>query len=407
MEPPGSNGSGGGDGSAPPRAASRAEYARSAFAAIAEKRQQAMQERHRFQPLVHEQIQRLFAHYQPPLHARLRGYRRAQTLALAEETVSPLAAALGRPFTDEETQALTEHFLHSAGTVVAWKWAMTGFAAYMTYRGRRTWRFPLLRPRLDGRLNPVAAGPHVKLAWHSARFFAYYGVAWLLGEPVFQTVNFLYHSAAMDRDPRLTAMLRESKAQAQAQPGALAPPRHPQGPAGEQHPAADAVEQQQYGADGWGAETQTDRPAGQPPAQGAWPQPRQESPAAPSASPGDSWGSLPGDMDDASPAMPSAQAKQGAPAGSAWDRIRQQSSQHPPRRGPQQQQSWPEPQAAAGWGSDGDDASPQYRGARDSYSSSSADGDRAGVRGQAQREFDELLERERRGTDQGRASWGR
>lgn len=424
MDNPNPNPNAGGRGSDPQHTMSRAEYSRNVRAAIEEKRQQALHNRQRFEPIVHEQLQRLFSDYEPPLYARLRGFGRDQTLALAESTVSSLAAANSRAFSDTETQALTEHFVDSIHTMLIWKWAMTGLAAYMTYRGRNTWRFPFLRPKMDGRMNPVTGGPHVKVMWHSARFVAYYGVIWLLGEPIFQGANFMRYRAAMEQDPRLASMLRDGKARAQeiydqGSHGQVATPGDRYGSSGDQY--GNSGDQyggsgEQYG-DQWRSESQPQRPAGSIPAQAqsAWTQYRSpESQQSQQSSPQqDSWDSF-SDVDDASPVAPSTQGQQDASAqyggGSAWDRVRQQ-AQYQPRRGSQQQQqqpqqSWQAPQATGGWASE-DDASPQ-RGPRDSYSFSNADEERAVAKGQAQREFDQLLERERRGTDQEQgSSWGR
>ncbi|UNI18256.1 hypothetical protein JDV02_004534 [Purpureocillium takamizusanense] len=436
-------GGGSGSGSDPQQqqqqhAMSRAEYSRNVRAAIEEKRQQALHNRQRFEPIVHEQLQRLLRDYQPPLYARLRGFGREQTLALAESTVSSLAAANRRAFSDAETQALAEHFVDSIHTMLVWKWAMTGLAAYMTYRGRNTWRFPFLRPKMNGRLlpSPVTGGPLVKVMWHSARFVAYYGAIWVLGEPIFQGANFMRYRAAMEQDPRLAAMLRDGKARAQevfdqvshGQAGGGGVPSDRYGSSGDQYGGGGG---DQYGNSGeqygeqWNSESQPQRPTASIPAraQSAWTQYRspetQSQQPQPSAPQQDSWDSF-SDVDDASPVAPTAQGQQDASAnyggGSAWDRVRQQ-AQYQPKRGPQQQQqqqqqqpqqSWQAPQGTGGWASE-DDASPQ-RGSRDSYSFSNADEERALAKSQAQREFDQLLERERRGTDQEQgssSSWGR
>lgn len=382
-----------------PQTMSRAEYARSVRAAIDEKRQRALQNRQQFEPIVREQIQRLFQDYESPFYARLRGFGRTQTLALAESTVSSLAAANGRRFSDTETQALTEHFVSSIHTMLVWKWTMTGLAVYMTYRGRKTWRFPFFKPKMDGRLNPVTGGPQVKIMWHSARFAAYYGAIWVFGEPVFQGANFMRYRAAMEQDPRLTALMRDGKARAQE--------IYDQATPGSQHGASGDQD-----GDAWRSESQQDRPTQQDmsdtssipaQAQSGWNTYRQSQPSQPPP-PRDSWDGPSDDIDDASP-VSSAGQPQGNYSGSAWDRVRQQ-SQYQPRRTPQQgQQTWESPQSTSGWGSTDDDASPQYRGPRDNYSFSGADAEKDLAKSQAQKDFDEMLDRERRGADEKQSSW--
>ncbi|PNY25453.1 Uncharacterized protein TCAP_04606 [Tolypocladium capitatum] len=381
-----------------PRTMSRAEYARNVKAAIDEKRQRALQNRQQFEPIVREQIQRLFQDYEAPFYARARGFGRTQTLALAESTISSLAAANGRRFSDTETQALTEHFVSSIHTMLVWKWTMTGLAVYMTYRGRSTWRFPFFKPKMDGRLNPVTGSPQVKFMWHSARFAAYYGAIWMFGEPVFQGANFMRYRAAMEQDPRLTTLMRDGKARAQEISDQAIP--------GSQHGSSSSQD-----GDAWRSESEHDRPAQQDmdgaisiPAQAkpGWNMYRQPQPskAPPSR---DSWNVPSGGFDDASPV--SSAGQQSSPAnysGSAWDRVRQQSQYQPRQTSQQGQQTWEAPQSTSGWGSTDDDASPQYR---DGYSFSSADEEKALAKSQAQKDFDEMLDRERRGVDQERSSW--
>lgn len=106
-------------------------------------------------------------------------------------------------------------------------------------------------------------------------------------------------------------------------------------------------------------------------------------------------------FDDASPVAPAARSS--APAvqtsGSAWERLRQQARSGPAQAPgsttattpatyvkPSQSASWAERRAAAAAGGDGM-----------SYSYSETDRDRALAKEQAQREFDAMLERERRG----------
>ncbi|POR34456.1 Uncharacterized protein TPAR_05381 [Tolypocladium paradoxum] len=384
------------NGGTDPQTMTRAEYARNVRAAIDEKRQRALQTRQQFEPIVREQLQRLFQDYEAPFYARMRGFGRTQTLALAESTVSSLAAANGRGFSDTETQALTEHFVSSIHTMLVWKWVMTGLAAYMTYRGRNTWRFPFFKPKMDGRLNPVTGGPQVKIMWHSARFAAYYGAIWVFGEPVFQGANFMRYRAAMERDPRLTALMRDGKARAQ-EIYDQATPGSPQGASsGQDGDEWRSESQQQDMDDASSIPAQT---------QSGWNRYRQPRPSQPPP-PRGSWDGPSDDIDDASPVSPAGQQSNPANySGSAWDRVRQQSQYQPRQTRPRGQQTWEAPQSTSGWGSTEDDASPQYRGPRDNYSFSGADEEKALAKSQAQKDFDEMLDRERRGADQERSSW--
>lgn len=392
------------EGEANPQRMSRAEYSRNVRAAMEERRHKAMIKRQQYQPQIHDQIQRIFSEYEAPFYARMRGFGRTQTLALAESTVLGLAAGTDRRLSDTETQALTEHFLSSIHNMLAWKWIMTGLAGYMTYRGRQTMRFPFFRPVATGggRFNPVTGGPQVRIMWHTARFASYYAATWLLGEPVFQGVNFFRQSYSINRDPRLAPLLRDGRGQA-----------------GEALGEAQDSSSQHYD-DSWEPETQQqdyssqsdeNRPsvseAVQAQTQQAWNSYRQSEASQQPASKG--W-DVADVMDDASPVVPSAQSQNEGSriyGGSAWDRIRQQTYSTPSQGRSRDQKTRERAQGNAGGWSSTDEASPQYRGVEDNSFSTTTDGEEATARRQAQSEFDGLLERERKGADQERGSWGK
>ncbi|KHN99127.1 uncharacterized protein MAM_02825 [Metarhizium album ARSEF 1941] len=391
------------DGEANPQRMTRAEYTRNVRAAMEERRHRAMVNRQHYQPQIHEQIQRLFAEYEAPFYARMRGFGRTQTLGLAESTVLGLAAGIDRSLSDTETKALTEHFLSSVHNMLAWKWVMTGLAGYMTYRGRRTLRFPFFKPVVTGgRFNPATGGPQVRIMWHTARFAAYYGAFWLIGEPIFQGVNFLRQSWAMDKDPRLASLLRGGKKQA-----------------GEVLGAVQDSGGQQYG-DSWRPDSQQEyssppqidagyrqpSPSTQTQEQQSWTSFRR--PGSDRQGPQGGWDAA-DEIGDASPVAPPSRSKSEEAqsySGSAWDRVRQQ-AQYSPRQSRRDQKSWEAPQGNnSGWGGD-DDTSPQYRSSRDDYPYSGIDEEKSSAKSQAQREFDALVERERKGADQERGTWGR
>ncbi|KAG6040219.1 hypothetical protein E4U41_001245 [Claviceps citrina] len=379
---------------ASPQRMSRADYARNVQTAMDERRQKAMISLQRHQPQVHQQIQRLFPDYEPPFYARMRGFGRTHILALAESTILGVAASTERGISDTETQALTEHFLTSIHNMLAWKWVMTGLAGYMTYRGRKTMRFPFVTPgAVGGRFDPFTGGPQVRTMWHSARFVAYYGALWAMAEPVFQGANFLRQNYRMNADPRLAPLLRNVRDQAGEVLGAA-----------QEETLGQEQQPQDYSSqaeDNYQSPSQAIRAQSQQ----AWTSDRRQEASKPSASKG--WDVTDDVYDDASPIAPSAHTSQnqssGTAAGSAWDRVRQQSQSY--SSAPRQARAQSNPNY--GWASD-DEASPQYPGDRDSYSfSSTTDGEEAAARRRAQREFDELLERERGGADQERGSWGR
>ncbi|KAG5980100.1 hypothetical protein E4U55_004395 [Claviceps digitariae] len=392
----------------------RSEYARRVQAAMDERRRS----RQSYQPQIHEQIERLFSEYEAPFYSRLRGVGRAKNLSAAERTVSAVAAKVNRSLSDTEVQAVTEHRLSQAHSVMLWKWTMTGLAGYKTYIGRRTMRFPFINVIFMGAPSPLTSGPRARIIWHGARFMAYYGLYWLLVEPVFKGINEICFAYLCTGDPRLSSTLRENEnlggsvfagaAQSGLGQQYLQEYSYAQKPTGSQQ----QEQQQFYSSSQSGQNYQSTSQAVRAQTQQAWDSSRRQSePSQQLASTG--WDST-DDMDDASPVALSARSQPDSSptySGSAWERIRQQNrtgtqSQY----GAQTQKTWQgsaQSNTSGAWPTD-DEASPQYGGDKDKYSfSTTSDGEDATARRQVQKEFDDLVEREREGAGQERGSWAR
>ena len=102
-------------------------------------------------------------------------------------------------------------------------------------------------------------------------------------------------------------------------------------------------------------------------------------------------------FDDASPVAPSERqygARQTSYGGSAWDRIRNQAKPQGDAQRPAPTSSWAQRR----------EEEQTSRGAQDgsSYNYAQSDEDKAYAKSQAQKEFDEMIERERRGESDGR-----
>ncbi|KAI5467739.1 hypothetical protein BGZ63DRAFT_399292 [Mariannaea sp. PMI_226] len=396
-------------------------------------RQTALAQRGQYEDRVKEQIKRSFQEYTPPWYASFIGFRRDWNLLVATSRVSGFASTLGRDLEDSETKAIAEYTLDNIHTNAACKWLTIGLAAYMTYRGRHTWQFPFYKPKLGGKFNPNEAtsifsnkkirGAYPRFTWHTLRFTAYAAVTMLMVEPVFRAVNFIRTESAMAKDPRLETFIKEatSKVERVMADGPLSRESRHQRQAGSSA-ASDALPEYQTQETDYGDQSKTHYQENKfetgVPSQG-WA--NVSPPSSTSQQPQSSnsgWGVLDED-DDASPIAASArnQSMGTASGGSAWDRLRQQSqsgkrpqdqSEFQSRGGwagvgranSQQQQS----ESQSGWGSAGS-SSPEW-GSKDKYSYSSGDGDRSSEKDQAQREFDEMLERERSNNEQSRP-WGR
>ncbi|KAF4984900.1 hypothetical protein FDECE_16991, partial [Fusarium decemcellulare] len=193
---------------------------REKYRQIEDWRQHALAQRNQYQSRVQDQVDRQFYEYSPPFYASVIGYKRDWNLLVTTSRISGFAATLGRDLEDEETKVIAEYTLSNIHTNAALKWFTLGIAAYMTYRGRRTWQFPFYKPKMNGRFNPNEAtsifsnkkirGPYPRFIWHTMRFTAYAAVTMLLVEPVFRAVSFIRTESAMAQDSRLQQFTKDA-----------------------------------------------------------------------------------------------------------------------------------------------------------------------------------------------------
>ncbi|KAL2162065.1 hypothetical protein VTH06DRAFT_7850 [Thermothelomyces fergusii] len=297
------------------------------------------------------------------------------------EIAYPLVDAsfhIGRLLTPPEADALAYHRAKFCSRAAWAPPAVLLTAAYLTYRGRSTFRFPFYSPKpssfnpmyFPAASRPFLSGPAAVRLWHLVRLGAYA----LVSQFVVKNVVYSYAqtSAVVGalRDDRLR-VLRE--AMPQRRQGTVHP--HPPPTADEPAPSPDFS----------------------PDPQRAREQPRwAQQPPEPQTAPRDDHDDDDRDddsylFDDASPVAPSQRKKTSpsgsrpspAAGGSAWDRIRE-------RARAEEGAAWsPDRQR------DGASAGQQLRG--ESYTYTHADQEKAYAREQAQKEFDAMLERERRG----------
>lgn len=408
--------------------------------------------------LIHldEQVSRLFQDYRPSLFASLGGFSvfapivgrttRDTILFRSKMYAVDRAVTSERPYlADTETQALIEEGLRRNDILAFGTLLMLSSTAWFSWRGRRTFRFPFYSPSLQTRFNPMAS-PRLRLPWQAARVFSYYVASAFAFTFVFPPVM-EWRTFTMEDDPRLKnlpgrgpMMIRGNTQPGRGQtaggqvPSTAQVPEAPQEfGEGFREAFIEATESETKSLEGLRdaarsiAEEQKARSKPQTsfeyPQEGsngeqeAYQQSRgtfqasQNSYKAPSndSSKNDSWDAPIAGLDDASPVASAARPTQGQQSssstpGSAWARLRQQENRS--GQGQQGQDSRSSPQSSeSAWGSNAG-TSPDYRGPRESYSFSEADEEKASPKTQGQREFDQLLEQERKGVDQReRTSW--
>ncbi|GAB1315835.1 hypothetical protein MFIFM68171_06045 [Madurella fahalii] len=298
------------------------------------------------------------------------------------------AAALHRPLTTDEADALAYHRSHSC-KLLAWRTPVILMStAYFVYRGRGNFKFPFYTPRptsfnpycFPTRTRPFITGPMARSIWHAVRFGAYGTLLGLVITPLFISYAETSYVVHILNDPRLKSLRDHARQQQQQQHG------------NQTHARASGLPRRASPDEGSSTDEAT--PSSQPymlEQQERQQQPRYqpqqwtERPSESPATPKDDDSFL---FDDASPVAPSARQQPQStstqtPAGgggSAWDRLRQ--------RAKSGQDTWDQA------GQTREESRSQRL---DQHMYHQSDREKTRAKEQAQKEFDAMLERERRG----------
>lgn len=341
--------------------------------------------------------------------------------ALILRYVMGAAKGTGRRLTAEEVDAVSEHAAKSVVKCAFAEPTAIGAAAAAAADGRRTFRFLFYQPKANSfnptvfpsRSIPLLRGAKAIASWHFVRFLSYYPVTLLVSLAFFHSMSSMIFGVKLQRDPRLTAVARDTIATALKTPGATRPPGAPLPSPTERrvnYPGAQSppVQQPQSSSRSQAAGNGT-APVPEPPqwytAQAPAQEPKASNPPAyPAENP--SWDADPFE-DDASPVAPAARraeaaAREQSSGGvSSWAKIRQQAQSGSGAsgsfaKGDSSGREW-------GWAQLRQDKAPNTaEGAQGteqfSYSKQDEEKERRNYeKDQAQKEFDALLDAERRG----------
>jgi hypothetical protein len=310
---------------------------------------------------------------QLPAFAPLFGYTTDWHKTEVARVILEMSSHVRRLPTPAEADALAYHRSTFCSRAAYAPPAVLLTTAYFVYRGRRTFRFPFYTPKpasfnpsyFPSASRPFLTGPTAVRLWHVLRFGAYGLLFQFLVKGTVHSYATTTSLMGMVWDDRLKEM-RQTPRQQQRERRRQDISQTPN-ESGEQA-------QQQLG--------QTQPQLGQQPP--TWQQPNQESPAAPQ----DDDSFL---FDDASPVAQSQRQQPQRPSGSpnpppvqgsAWDRIRQRAKS----------------EEGAPW-NQGQQQNGESRGQprTEQYTYSPGEQEKAYAKEQAQKEFDAMLERERRG----------
>ncbi|KAL1836084.1 hypothetical protein VTJ49DRAFT_5607 [Mycothermus thermophilus] len=303
-----------------------------------------------------------------PLFRRTTDWHKKQVAA----AIAQLAGEAGRVVTPDEADAIAYHTSQCFARTT-WGPPITTFgSAYMVYRNRTTFRFPFYTPTsasfnplcFPSTSKPIIKGSASVILWHSLRFSAYWLAFQVFVQPFVTSFATTTCMANMLLDKRLKSLYESIKRHKGHLAGPL--PRQggpPQQPAQQQPPLEQA-----------------------PPQKSPWARPASEQQDVPQQDTQFDDGHI---FDDASPVSPAQQGQRpavGTPPStggtSAWERIRQ-------RAKAEEGAPWTPPQRHAGTPG----RQPQRT---ESYMMDPSEQEKAYAKDQAQKEFDEMLERERR-----------
>ncbi|KAI0503122.1 hypothetical protein F5B22DRAFT_630511 [Xylaria bambusicola] len=318
------------------------------------------------------------------------------------------AIAIQRPLTGIEANAVAEHSIHGLRYLSWIQPVASAIALGISVSKRRTFSFPFYRPKMQ-KFDPysfptkkfqILKGQHAARVWHVVRFIAYYPFAFVPSILFFNSMCENSQVAHTKRDPRLQSMVQEIRQNAPRllHMRARNQPIDMPGDAG-------------YTGNSPHQDNENTGYSSRPTPESLGSLPRVSNSArSPPPGRGDTDDLF--DDDDASPVALSArrqETRQGqiSSPGSSWDRIRQQAKSGSPdwERGDSSGQE-------RGWGRLRQDKSQDTRDSdprTDSYSYSPEDEEREKrnyEKEQAQKEFDAVLEAERRGEGDSKISRG-
>ncbi|OJD37765.1 endo-beta-protein [Diplodia corticola] len=324
----------------------------------------------------------------PPIIGLLVGYPRARAATTVAETSKAAAHVLRRPLTEEEARALAYHVTKANSTAAYGASAGALLAMVRCYQTRQEFKFPFWKPSTVPGWNPDVLGPlkgqAARTAYHLLRIPPYWFIGAFTAAVLSQPYGNVVATVAMAQDERLKAVneaIQRLSRNRSGLPSRQPPPSAPYPGPAPQSGGNDVYDDMSPTSGAYAdSPVNSNSRTSSDPSQDAVPRWGQGQPVGQAHS-----------DDDASPTGGLGPIDSGISSGggSAWDRVRQQASSE---RGPSRGSSapWAKPtQKGQGTGST----------LGDSFTFSSSDEERELAKAEAQKDFDDRLEKERRGAD--------
>ncbi|KAF4549211.1 Hypothetical protein D9617_23g006260 [Elsinoe fawcettii] len=157
------------------------------------------------------------------------GWDTPARIDLLKKSLGESRAILGRPFRQDEIDALSFKFAKSV-TIASYAYP-TGLVAgaLWTYSGRESFKFPFYNPGGKEWFNPdkfsILRGSQARAAWHGLRFSTYAGFAMFLGIFFWGSVASTTDVAGTVTDPRLKDFREALKTKMQQRQGGIPQPQ--------------------------------------------------------------------------------------------------------------------------------------------------------------------------------------
>ncbi|KFA77158.1 hypothetical protein S40288_08374 [Stachybotrys chartarum IBT 40288] len=354
-----------------------------------------------FRPIIREYIQKNFRDHPSPAAMRLRSQKLDKALGMGEHMALDLSILARRPLAESEVVALTQFQLEHANGLALHAYFIAAAAAFSAFRGRRTGRFPLWQPNWKGvPLNPSTLSLPQRIGLWGARFAAY-TVAYTFALTPFHALSDASKLSSLLKDPRMSKLREELNAKNPQNRGVQNSVQSRSSDDGYADASSAGYHSSPNTTSSYSGPPQTSTQEYSQPSAAQWPARAQDHDS-------DLPDALSSDIDDASPVAGGTQYGGRNSNYTSWDQIRRQARGQPSgqRQPPAQDQSWGSSNTSSQWGSEAGNRS-EYHDPRESFSYSEPDQEKATVKEQAQKDFDELLERERRDTTQEKSTWSR
>ena len=158
--------------------------------------------------------------------------RRTVTGAFVIDTIRSAEQMAKRPLTQDEVDGLALHATQRRLYSAASTWSALGIGIGLAINSRQDFKFPFRKPQprekynnFPGRLLPVLTGQYARAGWHVTRAGTYIFIALALLQPLWSSMGSTAMMVGLYRDPRTNEVMKGLKDELERAQGNLGNPR--------------------------------------------------------------------------------------------------------------------------------------------------------------------------------------